>query len=256
MGPGDLAVLRDRKGRSWLIRLEDGGVFGHHRGEVRHEEIAAAGPGGTVRTGKAEPLRVGRPTLEEYVLLMSRAANVAYPKDAAAITMLLGLRPGQRVLEAGTGSGALTLHLAEAVGPSGQVHTVERRDAFSRRARKNVEGWGVANVRFEVGDLSDVELEPRSYDACALDMMEPWEVLDAVARAVVPGGGVAAVLPNLTQVTALAEEVRERSGFGLQRTLEVHHREWDVRPPIARPRFQQVGHTAFVTLLRRTAAGA
>ena len=251
MSREDLYLLVDPKGRKYLVRLRPGGRFSHHRGTVDHEAIRAAGPGGVVRTHQGEPLWVRRPTLEEYVLLMPRAATVTYPKDAAAIVMLLDLAPGDRVLEAGTGSGGLTLFLARAVGREGEVVSYEKRSDFLARARANVAAWGAENVRFLEGDLAEAELEPAAFDAVAIDLMEPWKVLGAVERALKPGRSAVFYLPNITQVVELIRASKDRP-FRLERVIEVHHRTWDVRPPVAHPHFRQVGHTAFLVQLQRT----
>ena len=243
--PGDWALLVDPKGRRYLLRLKEGGHFGHHVGGVTHEQVMASGYGGRVRTSKDAWLWVLRPSLEDYVLLMKRGATVTYPKDAAAIVLMLDLAPGERVLEAGSGSGALSLFLARAVGPEGEVVSYERRADFLTRARENVEAWGVQNVTFQHGDLAEAPLEPERFDAVALDLMEPWKVLSAATRALKTGRQLVLYLPNITQVVQAVSAAREEPLL-LRRVLEVNHREWDVRPPVAHPHFRQVGHTAFL----------
>ncbi len=245
--PGDLVVLLDPKGRRYLLRLEAGAHFGHHAGGVGHEQIMAAGYGGSVLTTKGAVLRVLRPTLEDYVLLMKRGAAVTYPKDAAAMVMMLDLAPGDRVLEAGSGSGGLSLFLSRAVGPGGRVVSYERRPAFKARAEANVRAWGAENVEFVLGELETAALEPESFDAVALDLMEPWLVLENATRALKTGRKLVCYLPNITQVVQLLEEIAARRLPLLKlRVLEVGHRDWDVRPPIAHPHFRQIGHTAFL----------
>jgi len=247
----ELYLLEDKKGRRYLVRLRPGGRFSHHRGTVSHEAIQRAGPGGVVHTHQGEPLFVRRPTLEDYVLLMPRGATITYPKDAAAMVMMLDLAPGMRVLEAGTGSGALTLFLSRAVGTEGRVVSYERREDFQRRARENIARWGAGNVELRRGELEGAELEEAAYDAVAIDLMEPWKVAPAVARALKPGRPAVFYLPNITQVLELLKSIAPLP-LRHERTLEVHHRTWDVRPPVAHPDFRQVGHTAFLVQLTRT----
>ncbi|WP_457636995.1 tRNA (adenine-N1)-methyltransferase [Oceanithermus sp.] len=245
--PGDWAIILDNKGRRYLLRLEEGAHFGHHAGGVSHEQIMAAGYGGSVRTSKETIFHVLRPSLEDYVLLMKRGAAVTYPKDAAAMLMLLDLAPGERVLEAGSGSGGLSLFLSRAVGPQGRVVSYERRPAFKARAEANVRAWGAENVDFHLGNLEEAKLAPESFDAVALDLMEPWLVLENVVPALKTGRKLVCYLPNITQVVRLIEEINERRLPLLKlRILEVVHRDWDVRPPIAHPHFRQIGHTAFL----------
>ncbi|MDX2005872.1 MAG: tRNA (adenine-N1)-methyltransferase [Meiothermus sp.] len=258
MNYGDWALLQDRRGRKYLFHLKEGGRFDTQRGTVLHSALLEAGAGGTVTSAQGEAFSVHRPTLEDYLPLMRREATPTYPKDAAAIVAMLDLAPGMRVLEAGSGSGGLTLYLARAVGREGQVWSYELKARHLDRARRNLEAfedWG--NVTWVEGDVGSGGLGAGNFDGAALDLMEPWLVLEAVARALKPDRSLVTYLPNITQAVRLLEEV-ERLGLPLrhERTLEVIHREWDVRPPVAHPHFQQVGHTAFLTQLRTTAPRA
>jgi len=248
---GELLLLKDSKGRAFLVRPRPGGVFHHHRGTVAHEALWQAGPGGRVATHLGEVLTVHRPTLEEYVLHMKRSATPTYPKDASAMVTLLDLAPGMRVLEAGTGSGGLTLFLARAVGEGGRVDTYEKRPHHLRQAVENIRAFFKGeNVHFHQGSLEEAALEPEAYDGVALDLMEPWKVLEKATGALKPDRFLVAYLPNITQVLELVREA-ERLPLSLERVLEVGWREWDLRPPVAHPRFQQVGHTAFLVSFRK-----
>ena len=251
---GDWVLIRDQRQRRYLFRLSVGQTFSHHRGALRHEEIVQAGPGGRIGTPQGELFWVHRPTLEDYVLEMPRQATPTYPKDASSMAFLLDLAPGMRVLEAGSGSGGLTLFLARAVGPTGQVLSTELNPRHLQQAQRNLhayETWD--NVVFHLGDPQQMELAAQSLDGVALDLMEPWTVLPQLVGALRPDRSLVTYLPNLTQVVQLLEEIK-RLNLPLrhQRTIEVLHREWEIKPPIAHPRFQQIGHTAFLTQLRRT----
>ena len=251
MRNGDLVLLRDVKGRRFLFRLKEGASFSHHRGTVSHEALIEAGVGGRVKTHQGEPLFVHQPTLEDYLLLMPREATPTYPKDAAAIVMLLDLAPGEEVLEAGSGSGGLSLFLARAVGPVGRVDSYELRQDFLKKTRHNIQAWGADNIHLHQQDLSDAVLNCL-YDAVALDMMEPWTVLKTVTPALKPDRALVAYLPNITQVVTLVQQVNElRYPYVLERVIEVAHREWTVRPPVAHPSFKQIGHTAFLAKFKR-----
>ncbi|WP_347241470.1 methyltransferase domain-containing protein [Thermus sp.] len=248
---GEVFLLKDAKGRAFLVRLRPQGVFHHHRGTVPHEAILEAGPGGVVRTHLGEPLSVHRPTLEEYVLHMKRSATPTYPKDAGAMVTLLDLAPGMRVLEAGTGSGGLTLFLARAVGEGGRVDTYEKRPHHLRQAMENIRAfWKLDNIRFHQEGLEEAKLPPEAYHGVALDLMEPWKVLGKAVEALLPDRFLVAYLPNITQVLELVREA-ERLPLSLERVLEVGWREWEIRLPVAHPRFQQVGHTAFLVSFRK-----
>jgi tRNA (adenine57-N1/adenine58-N1)-methyltransferase catalytic subunit len=254
---GDWALLRDRRGRTYLFRLQEGATFSYHRGSIRHEAIVQAGAGRKIATPQGELFTIHRPTLEDYVLHMPRATAPTYPKDAATICSLLDLAPGMRVLEAGSGSGGLTLYLARAVGPTGQVWSYEARPRHLKRAKLNLSGfedWG--NVIWTEADLAQAELPPNAFDGVALDLMEPWKVLSSITPALKIDRFLVCYLPNLTQAITLLEHLQtQKLPYLLGRTLEVQHREWDLRPPIAHPKFQQVGHTAFLVQLRRLGEG-
>lgn len=250
---GEWVLLQDRRGRNYLFRLKEGGTFDSHRGSVSHQQILQAGWGRAVTTPQGERFTLHRPTLEDYLLHMPREATPTYPKDAATICFLLDLAPGFRVLEAGSGSGGLTLYLARAVGPSGQVWSYEARPKHLERARRNLsafEDWG--NVVWVEADLGTADKPHNSLDGIALDLMEPWSVLEAITPALKPDRFVVSYLPNITQVTTLLEHLQTTGlPYLHERTLEVLHREWDIRPPVAHPKFQQVGHTAFLVQLRK-----
>lgn len=249
---GDVIMLRDRKKRRYLVRLREGGSFDHHRGSVAHSVLMQAGFGAKVHTQKDEPLWVSRAKLEHYILNMRRATTPTYPKDAVTMVMMMDLLPGMRVLEAGSGSGGLTLALSRAVGAAGQVISYEINPDFIRRAQANVHEFGADNVHFVQADLAEATLDEASVDAVALDLMEPWTVLEQVTRALKPDGSLIAYLPNITQAVQLLDEVHSKHlPYFHERTLEVMHREWDIRPPVAHPNFKQVGHTAFLVHLWR-----
>jgi tRNA (adenine57-N1/adenine58-N1)-methyltransferase catalytic subunit len=247
---GDWVLLQDRKARKYLFRLRQGGSFDTQRGAISHSSLVQALPGEQLATPQGEPYWLYLPTLEDYVLFMPREATPTYPKDAAAMCALLDLKPGLQVVEAGSGSGGLTLYLARAVGPSGRVLSYDSRPKHQQRAKANLEAfenWG--NVTWVAGDLAQAGGLP-ALDGVALDVTEPWNVLPAITPALKAGCFVVAYLPNLTQVLALVEHLKDLPYT--YRTLEVQHRYWDIRPPTAHPHFQQVGHTAFLVQLRKT----
>ena len=161
------------------------------------------------------------------------------------------LKPGARVLDVGSGTGYLTALFAQFVGEKGLVESYEARPHHLAQAERNVRAfWQVENVRFHLGKLEEAELEEAAYDGVALDLMEPWKALEKAALALKPDRFLVAYLPNITQVLELVRAA-EAHPFRLERVLEVGWREWEVRLPVAHPRFQQVGHTAFLVALRR-----
>ena len=173
---GDPALLIDSKGRKFLLKLESGRMFKFHNGELSHDELIGAEDGSWfTSTGNARLLLL-RPRLADFILKMKRGAQVVYPKDLGPILVYADVGPGMMGLEAGTGSGALTLGLSRAVGPTGKVVTVERRDDHADHARKTLTRWYGAvpdNVEMRIGDVADhvADLRP---ERIVLDLPEPW----------------------------------------------------------------------------------
>jgi len=249
---GDLAVIRILK-KNFVVRLARGGVLHTNKGFIKHDDVIGAEPGVRLLTNLNKPAWAFEPTLTDLLMNVRRHTNISYPKDAAYVLFSLGIRSGHRVLEAGTGSGALTIALSYAVSPGGRVVTYERRAEFVEKARENVERVGLDGiVDFRVGDLADgiPSDEHGSYDACLLDLPEPWTCLEAVYEALKPGAGLGIVLPTVNQVERTFKALRALP-YLKPETSEILVRTWDVKPGATRPDFRMIGHTMFVMLTRK-----
>ena len=247
---GDRVLLVDTKRRRHLITLAPGGEFHSHTGVLRHDDLIGHDDGTTVRTTLGARLIAVRPTLAEYILEMPRGAQVIYPKDLGPILMLADIFPGARILESGIGSGALTMTLLRAVGPSGHVTGYELRDDFADRARRNVEGLLGPDIPLdvEVRDTYD-GIDDDHLDRIVLDLPEPWRVVKHAVATLRPGGILLAYLPTIGQVSRLREELAD-SPFGMAQSLEVLHRAWHVDGQSVRPDHRMVAHTGFLTHAR------
>jgi tRNA (adenine57-N1/adenine58-N1)-methyltransferase len=247
---GERVLLVDSKQRRHLVTLAEGGEFHSHAGVLRHDDLIGRDEGISVRTTLGARLLAVRPTLAEYVLEMPRGAQVIYPKDLGPILMLADIFPGARVLESGVGSGALTMTLLRAVGPSGSVVGYELRDDFAARAQRNVAGMlgDDLPLRVEVRDVYD-GIDDDDFDRVVLDLPEPWRVVKHAVNALRPGGILLAYLPTIMQVARLREELAQ-SPFGMSQTLEVMHRTWHVDGQSVRPDHRMVAHTGFLTHAR------
>ena len=253
LGAGELVVLRDERGRRSLVVLEDGGTWHSHSGAVAHDLLIGRPDGTAVATPKGVEIVALRPTREDFILKMQRGAQVVYPKDQAMIVGLADIRPGMRVIEAGAGSGALTLALLDAIGPEGSVCSVERREDHAVDARRNVErfrGGPVANWELVIGDVADV-LATSTAHRVVLDLPEPWHALDGAAAALAPGGMLLTYLPSVPQVMEVTEVLWSHGGFTDVATTETLVRGWDVDGLAVRPAHRMVAHTAFLTRARR-----
>jgi tRNA (adenine57-N1/adenine58-N1)-methyltransferase len=262
---GEWVRLVDGKGRRHNICLQPAKQFHTNRGGIEHDDLIGREEGFTITSTSGGEYLVFRPLLSEFVVSMPRGAAVVYPKDAAQIVAMADIFPGARVVEAGVGSGALTCSLLRAVGPTGRVSSFERREEFAAVARKNVnQFFGAEDGRshpawqLTVGDLvealPDVEA-PASVDRVVLDMLAPWECVDAVADVLVPGGVVVAYVATTTQLGRTVETLRAHGEFTEPQPWETLVREWHVEGLAIRPSHKMNGHTGFLVTARRMAPG-
>jgi tRNA (adenine57-N1/adenine58-N1)-methyltransferase len=252
-GAGEPCLMLDARDRHYLVSLMPGRTFQFDRGAVPHDSIIGVEEGSTIRSSNGSPLVVVRPRLTDYVLAMKRGAAVMYPKDTAAMITWTDVGPGMRVLEAGTGSGALTMALARAVGPDGSVVTVERRDDHARHAKRLVEeflGALPTNIEFREGDVTDAvaDVDP---DRILLDVPEPWHVVAPAAEHLRGGGVFSCYLPTVPQVQTVREALDSSGVFFGTETFEVLMRGWAIDGRSVRPEHRMVGHTGFITVARK-----
>ncbi len=251
-------LLIDRRGRRYLVRLKAHGTFQTHAGVVDHDDVIGLPEGSEIPAqrrqgsdGASRRFLAFRPTLADVILKMPRGAQVIYPKDLGAIVVAADLYAGARVLEAGVGSGALSM---AALRAGCTVTGYEIRDDFAQRA--------LANVRELYGNNAPFVVEPRDiyegigetgYDRILLDLPEPWRVVDHAALALVPGGILLAYLPTINQTSALRNRLAQ-SSFACAETFEVLQRSWHIDGRSVRPDHRMVAHTGFITTARRVVA--
>lgn len=253
--PGDRVQLTDPKGRRYTLTLEEGGQYHTHRGGLAHDDLIGKPEGSLVVSPVGTPYLALRPLLADYVLSMPRGAQVIYPKDAAQILMWGDVFPGARVLEAGAGSGALTCSLLQAVGPGGSVISYDVRADHLEYAERNVAtffGEVPSNWTLHLGDVATHTGE---IDRAVLDMLAPWEVLDAVSKALIPGGVLVGYVATTTQLSRLMETLREQQCWTEPQAWETLLRPWHVVGLAVRPEHRMQGHTAFLVTARRLADG-
>ncbi|WP_226841506.1 tRNA (adenine-N1)-methyltransferase [Brevibacterium sp. FME37] len=258
---GEKIQLTDPKGRMHTIVLAAGELFHTHKGLIEHDAIIGRTEGIIVSNTGGIDFQVFRPRYEDFVLSMPRGAAVVYPKDSGLIVTLGDIFPGATVVEAGVGSGALSMALLRAVGPTGTLHSFELREEFATIAAGNIadffngrpDNWSVS-----VGDLSD-ELPqahaPGSVDRVVLDMLTPWNTLDAVSRALAPGGVVIAYVATVPQLSRFVEALRATENFSEPESMEAMVRGWHVDGLAVRPDHRMIAHTGFLVMSRRMAPG-
>lgn len=254
--PGDRVQLTDPKGRRYTVVLQPGSEYHTHRGALPHDDLIGKPEGSVVTSTGGTSFLALRPLLADYVLSMPRGAQVIYPKDAAQILIWGDIRPGARVLEAGAGSGALTCSLLRAVGDEGSVTSYEVREDHAEHAERNVDkffGYRPENWTLTLGDLNDYSGE--QVDRVVLDMLSPWEVLDTVSRALIPGGVLVTYVATTTQLSRVTEALREQQCWTEPQAWETLLRPWHVVGMAVRPEHRMVAHTAFLLVTRRLAEG-
>lgn len=256
LGDAELVVLIDSKNRRYLVTLKtEGGSFSTHHGTLPHNEIIGLTEGSILEVGTSRFV-VLRPRLNDYILKMKRGAQVVYPKDMGPILVYGDISPGQTVVEAGTGSGALTLALLQAVGDTGRVVSVERRDDHAEIARKTIERWHgevPLNLDLRVGAVEDVISEVRP-TRIVLDLPEPWHAAVEAAKHLAPGGVFLAYVPTVPQMQQTTEALRSTKRFLDIVNFEALIRTWNVEGRSVRPDHQMIGHTGFITVARRVEA--
>lgn len=254
---GDRVQLTDPKGKLYSFTITPGKEWHTHKGWIVHEELIGLPEGSVVSTTAGLKFTAFIPLLADYVLSMPRGATIVYPKDAAMIVGIADIYPGARVLEAGVGSGALSLSLLRAVGPDGFLHSVERREDFAKIARANVEdyfGSSPEQWKLDVGSVQEQTYD-EPFDRVVLDMLAPWECVDMAAKVLRPGGVFLAYVATTTQLSATAEALKEDGRFTEPESSETLVRGWHHEGLAVRPQQRMIGHTGFLIISRRMAPG-
>jgi tRNA (adenine57-N1/adenine58-N1)-methyltransferase len=229
------------------LRLKQGASQGSHLGVLKHDEIIGNDYGAVLWTHKGKPFYVLKPTAGEFMRRVRRQTQIVFPKDAGFLLMNLDIFPGARVVECGSGSGALTSVLAHFVGPEGHVYTYEKRENFSELARSNCERWGVeGRITFRRQDLAEGFAE-RDMDAVFLDVPNPHDFLTTAWEALAPGRRLGILVPTFNQIQSVLEGMREVPFADVQ-VVEVLQRSLKTNPRRVRPDDMMIGHTGFLII--------
>lgn len=258
---GERVQLTDERGKLHTITLIAGEEFHTQHGVMHHDEIIGGPEGVVIENTHGFEYQVLRPLVSDYVLSMPRGATVIYPKDTGQIIHMADIYPGAKVLEAGVGSGGLSISLLRAVGDHGKVFSYERRADFAEIAEANVTTFfGQKHPAFSItlGDVQDEALqdhEPGSIDRIVFDMLAPWEAVDTVATLLAPGGVWLNYVATATQLSRIHEAIREDGRFTAAEASETMVRGWHLDGLAVRPQHRMVGHTGFLIMTRRLALG-
>ena len=254
---GDKVILTDQKGKEHSITLQKNQEWHTHKGVIKHNDLIGNSQGIVLSTNQGLKFTAFKQLLSDYVLNMPRGATIIYPKDAAAILGLADIGPGESVLEAGVGSGALAIWLLRAIGQTGHLTSYEKREEFSEVAKKNVEryfGTTPDNWSLYLGSVEKMESE-RKYTRVVLDMLAPWECVEMASNVLIAGGVLLCYVATTTQLSQIAEAIKNSGDFTEPISSETLVRGWHHEGLAVRPQHRMIGHTAFLITARRMAPG-
>jgi tRNA (adenine57-N1/adenine58-N1)-methyltransferase len=254
---GDRIQLTDPKGKMYTFTIMPGKEWHTHKGWIVHDDLIGMPEGSVVSTSAGLKFTAFKPLLGDFVLSMPRGATIVYPKDAAMIIGVADVFPGAKVIEAGVGSGALSISLLRAIGPDGELSSFERREDFAEIALENVKTYfnGLPSQwKLTIGSVQDSETE-KKYDRVILDMLAPWECVPFAAEVLRPGGVFLAYVATTTQLSSTAEALKEDGNFTEPLSSETIVRDWHHEGLAVRPMQRMIGHTGFLIVSRRMAPG-
>jgi tRNA (adenine57-N1/adenine58-N1)-methyltransferase catalytic subunit len=247
---GDYVLLCLDARRTYMLKVEAGKTFHTHKGYVKLDELIGKEFGVAFQSSLGIEFTALKPTLEDYIMKSSRKTQITYPKDIALIVMFSGIGPGSRVVESGTGTGALTTALAHYVRPTGRVYTYEYREEFQKNAEKNLKRTNLLEfVELKSGDVTE-GIEERDVDAVVLDLAVPWLVVPHAYEALKPSGTIVSFSPTIDQVVKTVEALRENN-FVFIETVECLMRAMQVERGKTRPHTMMTGHTGYITHARK-----
>lgn len=249
---GEHALIIDRRGRRYLTLLNSGSKFESHLGAFEHDDLIGAEAGSWMTTNRGHVLLAVKPTMADFALDMPRIATVGYPKDLGTILVYGDIFPGARILEAGCGSGAITMALLRAIGERGSLVSYDVRQDMIDRTRENVSAMlpDTSNLTLKLGDVYE-GFEERELDRIVLDLPEPWLVVPHASESLLPGGIFVSFSPTVLQVHELVRTLRAARTFEMLETMEVLQRPWNVSTRSVRPEHRMVAHTGFITVARK-----
>jgi len=245
----DIFLYLDRK-RTYLVRVEAEKSFHTHKGYIQLGDLIGKEYGTRIASSMDIEFVALKPNLRDHIFKTSRRTQISYPKDIALIIMYSGIGPGSRVVEAGTGTGALTSAIAHYIKPAGRVYTYELRQEFQKNAKKNLERAGLLDyVELKEGDITE-GIEEKDLDAVILDMATPWMVVSHAYTALKGSGVLVSFSPTIDQVVKVVEALTDY-GFVCIETVETLIRFMQVVRGKTRPQTVMTGHTGYLTFARK-----
>ncbi|MEM3700902.1 MAG: tRNA (adenine-N1)-methyltransferase [Candidatus Bathyarchaeia archaeon] len=247
---GDYILLYLNQRKTYLVKAEAGKSFHTHKGFIKFDDLIGKEYGSTVLSNLGYEFKALKPLLRDFIMKSVRKTQITYPKDIALIIMFSGIGPGSLVVEAGTGTGALTTALAHHVKPNGKVYSYEIKEEFQKVAEKNLKRAGLMDfVELKSKDIT-LGIDESNVDAVILDLATPWLVIPHAYNALKPCGTIVSFSPTIDQVVKTVEALKE-NGFVDVETIECLMREMQVERGKTRPQTLMTGHTGYITFARK-----
>lgn len=247
---GDLAELVGLRHKHFIVNLQVGAKFETHRGVILHDDLIGKPWGTQVFSHMGAPFFLLQPSLADLLIDLPRTTQILYPKDIGFILVTMGVGPGQKVMEAGTGSGSMTTALAYAVGNEGRVISYEVKPDVQNLARKNLTRFGLdSRVDFKLRDIQE-GFDETDADSFFLDVPNPYDYIGQVRAALKPGGFLCCLIPTFNQVEKTLYSLRQQN-FAFTEVCEVLLRYYKPEPTRLRPTDRMVAHTGFLVFARR-----
>lgn len=248
---GSTVLLYSLKGKSWLVKVDSKNEFYTHFGFVKFSDIIGKRYGDIVQTNLGQELILLEPLLIDYLMRSERRTQIVYPKDIGLIILETGIGPGSMVIEAGTGSGVLTMTVANFVRPTGKVYSYEIRPEFIEIAERNLKRAGLQDYVVIKNKDASQGFDETEADAVLIDVGAPWTLVKPAYDALKGGGALAAILPTINQAEKLAVELK-KTGFVKVNTVELLCRPIEAREGMSRPSTRMIAHTAYLMFARKS----
>jgi tRNA (adenine57-N1/adenine58-N1)-methyltransferase len=247
---GDLAQLVGLTHKHFIFALKSGEEFQSHRGILKHDDLIGKPYGSQVFSHMGAPFFLLQPSIADILNDLPRTTQILYPKDIGYILVMMGITSGQRVMEAGTGSGSMTIALATTVGAGGCVISYEQKQDTQNLARKNLERVGLASrVDFKLRDIQE-GFDETDADAFFLDVPNPYDFTALVRNALKPGGFLCCLIPTFNQVEKTLIALRQNN-YAFVEVCEILLRFYQAEPNRIRPTDRMVAHTGFLLFARK-----
>ncbi|HLI47037.1 MAG TPA: tRNA (adenine-N1)-methyltransferase [Geobacterales bacterium] len=247
----DYVLLYLDEKRKYLVKAEKGNKFHTHKGFILIDEIIGKRYGSSVKSSSGWDFLLLKPTIRDFIIKLARKTQIIYPKDAGYIALISGITSGSKVVEIGTGSGALTCVLASLVRPEGHVYSYEMREEFFNLAKLNIEKLGLSNyVTLKLKNAKE-GIDEENVDSIVIDIADPWEVLENAYRSLRDSGIIVVFSPTVNQIEKTVRALREKNFVDIHVT-EIIEREYQAEPEKLRPKTSMIAHTGYITWARKS----